>query len=134
VRLFVAVQGICCIFQTPGALIPTSPRCRTRGKFPTIEDPATVTLSVIVPAYNEELRITPMLTETIEFLQSMSKKDKYAISTVLVMWSADCAENSSSAEVLRGKSSLLTTGPRMAQLSLCRRRLSSVMAPTLSDY
>jgi cellulose synthase/poly-beta-1,6-N-acetylglucosamine synthase-like glycosyltransferase len=34
-----------------------------------------ITLSVIVPAYNEEARIVPMLTDTINYLDERKKKD-----------------------------------------------------------
>ena len=36
-------------------------------------DPRRVTLSIIVPAYNESLRLPKMLEETIDFLQSKSE-------------------------------------------------------------
>ena len=36
--------------------------------FPSIDDPSEVDLSVIVPAYNEELRLPTMLDECLEFL------------------------------------------------------------------
>ena len=37
-------------------------------EFPSIDDPGSVDLSVIVPAYNEELRLPKMLDECLEFL------------------------------------------------------------------
>ncbi len=36
--------------------------------FPSILDPCSVNLSIIVPAYNEEVRLKPMLEETLSFL------------------------------------------------------------------
>jgi len=41
-------------------------------QFPSLSDPATVNLSVIVPAYNEELRLPKMLDECLEFLNKRS--------------------------------------------------------------
>ncbi|KAG8333081.1 dolichyl-phosphate beta-glucosyltransferase [Homalodisca vitripennis] len=38
--------------------------------FPSIEDPFSVLLSVIVPAYDEEKRLPPMLDECFEFLEA----------------------------------------------------------------
>ena len=46
------------------------------GAFPSIADDATVVLSVVVPAYKEEKRITPMLKDTLAVLKDMSKADK----------------------------------------------------------
>ncbi|XP_013196899.2 dolichyl-phosphate beta-glucosyltransferase [Amyelois transitella] len=40
-----------------------------RHKFPDLEQPFSVNLSVVVPAYNEEDRLPSMLEETIEFLE-----------------------------------------------------------------
>ena len=42
--------------------------CETKD-FPSLTDPASVNLSVIVPAYNEELRLPKMLDECIDFLE-----------------------------------------------------------------
>lgn len=50
--------------------------CSAMGRFPSLDDAATVTLSVVVPAYNEEKRIAPMLDEMIAGLQAHSKKNK----------------------------------------------------------
>lgn len=44
-------------------------------KFPSLEDKPSLNLSVIVPAYNEQDRLTPMLDETIQFLEE--RKQKY---------------------------------------------------------
>lgn len=38
--------------------------------FPTVEDPPTVLLSLVVPAYNEEQRLPVMLDETLAFLEA----------------------------------------------------------------
>ncbi|CAH1400616.1 unnamed protein product [Nezara viridula] len=42
--------------------------------FPSIKDPPTVSLSVIVPAYNEEERLPPMLDECLDFLEKRCKE------------------------------------------------------------
>jgi len=39
-------------------------------KFPSLDSPATLKLSVIVPAYNEQLRLPKMLDECLEFLEA----------------------------------------------------------------
>ncbi|XP_011302309.1 dolichyl-phosphate beta-glucosyltransferase [Fopius arisanus] len=41
--------------------------------FPSIDDEFTVKLSVIVPAYNEEERLTPMLDECLDYLETRKK-------------------------------------------------------------
>lgn len=46
-----------------------------RLPFPSISDHASVLVSVVVPAYNEEKRIDPMMNEMIDFLSSEKKKD-----------------------------------------------------------
>lgn len=43
--------------------------------FPSIMDPPTVTLSIIVPAYNEEERLPKMLKECIDYLEERQKKE-----------------------------------------------------------
>jgi len=42
--------------------------------FPRIEDEPTIDLSVIVPAYNEELRLPAMLDEALEYLENRTRK------------------------------------------------------------
>jgi len=42
------------------------------SKFRSLEDPSTLDLSVIIPAYNEQLRLPSMLDECINFLESRS--------------------------------------------------------------
>lgn len=42
--------------------------------FPSINDPASVELSVIVPAYNEEERLPMMMDEALEYLEERNKK------------------------------------------------------------
>ncbi|CAG9091663.1 unnamed protein product [Plutella xylostella] len=43
-------------------------------KFPTLSDKHSVNLSVVVPAYNEEQRLPPMLDETLDFLEARLKE------------------------------------------------------------
>ncbi|XP_028177362.1 dolichyl-phosphate beta-glucosyltransferase [Ostrinia furnacalis] len=45
------------------------PKSKTKVKFPSIEEPQSVNLSVVVPAYNEEERLPPMLDEALQFLE-----------------------------------------------------------------
>ncbi|KYN38376.1 Dolichyl-phosphate beta-glucosyltransferase [Trachymyrmex septentrionalis] len=49
--------------------------CQTKIKeaFPSLYDPWSVQLSVIVPAYNEEQRLPPMLDECLEYLEERRK-------------------------------------------------------------
>ncbi|XP_034825372.1 dolichyl-phosphate beta-glucosyltransferase [Maniola hyperantus] len=49
------------------------PVSKARTKFPKLEDPQSVHLSVIVPAYNEEERLPPMLDEALDFLENRIK-------------------------------------------------------------
>ncbi|XP_057676715.1 dolichyl-phosphate beta-glucosyltransferase isoform X2 [Corythoichthys intestinalis] len=42
--------------------------------FPSLRDPPSVELSVVVPAYNEELRMPVMLDEALEYLESRRKR------------------------------------------------------------
>ncbi|XP_045459951.1 dolichyl-phosphate beta-glucosyltransferase [Melitaea cinxia] len=61
------------------------PRSKSKERFPNIHDSHSVHLSVVVPAYNEEERLSPMLDETIEFLERRIKENpsyKYEIIVV----------------------------------------------------
>lgn len=53
--------------------------------FPSINDPASVELSVIVPAYNEEERLPMMMDETLEYLEERKKKLKSFTYEVIVV-------------------------------------------------
>ncbi len=46
-----------------------------RFPFPTIDEPASLYLSVVVPAYNEFLRLPSMLKETLEYLAERRARD-----------------------------------------------------------
>nr|NP_001299709.1 dolichyl-phosphate beta-glucosyltransferase [Papilio xuthus]BAM18136.1 wollknaeuel [Papilio xuthus] len=61
------------------------PITKTKIKLPNINEASTLNLSVIVPAYNEEERLPPMLDETLEFLENRIKENstyKYEIIVV----------------------------------------------------
>ena len=51
------------------------PSTRERIPFPSINDPASLDLSVVVPSYNEEKRLPVMLDESLEYFQSRVKRD-----------------------------------------------------------
>lgn len=53
--------------------------------FPSINDPASVELSVIVPAYNEEERLPMMMDESLEYLEERKKKLKSFTYEVIVV-------------------------------------------------
>ncbi|GLV35708.1 wollknaeuel [Carabus blaptoides fortunei] len=52
--------------------------------FPSLHDPSSIHLSVIVPAYNEAIRLPPMLDECIEFLENRSKSSKFDYEIIVV--------------------------------------------------
>ena len=45
------------------------------GDFPSLSENATVSLSVIVPAYNEDVRLPQMLDEALHFLEAKTKRN-----------------------------------------------------------
>ncbi|XP_069747791.1 dolichyl-phosphate beta-glucosyltransferase isoform X2 [Narcine bancroftii] len=53
--------------------------------FPSINDPSTKELSVIVPSYNEEQRLPLMMDEALEYLESRLKKDSLFSYEVIVV-------------------------------------------------
>lgn len=60
-----------------GALRSFLGRCRSKvGTFPSVFDEPSVTVSVVVPAYNEDQRMAPMMTEMLDFLEETERKDK----------------------------------------------------------
>ncbi|XP_057331406.1 dolichyl-phosphate beta-glucosyltransferase [Microplitis mediator] len=50
-----------------------NPKTGKREEFPSLSDAFSLHLSVIVPAYNEEKRLIPMLDECLEFLENRKK-------------------------------------------------------------
>lgn len=58
---------------------------KCKQNFPNIEEIPTINLSVIVPAYNEEERLPPMLDEAIDFLEARLKAHpKYTYEIIVV--------------------------------------------------
>uniref|UniRef100_UPI00398F7E83 dolichyl-phosphate beta-glucosyltransferase isoform X1 n=2 Tax=Pristiophorus japonicus TaxID=55135 RepID=UPI00398F7E83 len=52
--------------------------------FPSIHDPPTKELSVIVPSYNEEKRLPLMMDEALEYLEQRQKKDSFTYEVIVV--------------------------------------------------
>lgn len=68
--------------QEPQFLDPVT---GARRLFPTRHDPATLALSVIVPAYNEEERMPAMLDEAMKYLEDRKKRDgKFSYELIVV--------------------------------------------------
>ncbi|KAK5643902.1 hypothetical protein RI129_007747 [Pyrocoelia pectoralis] len=53
-------------------------------EFPSIYDKSTLHLSVIIPAYNEEVRLSPMLDECIAFLEDRAKDGNFRYEIIVV--------------------------------------------------
>ncbi|XP_055681698.1 dolichyl-phosphate beta-glucosyltransferase [Lutzomyia longipalpis] len=63
----------------------TDPSTKEQKNFPSIEDEASVDLSVIVPAYNEESRLGKMLDECLEYLRKRhSQTPAFTFEVVIV--------------------------------------------------
>lgn len=75
-------------------------------QFPSINENATLDLSVIIPAYNEELRLPKMLDECLPYLVDRSKRDPYFILVIFIL------------VLLLGKSLLLMMEARIEQRKL----------------
>ncbi|XP_068627701.1 dolichyl-phosphate beta-glucosyltransferase [Battus philenor] len=50
------------------------PKTKDRLNFPSISEPSSLNLTIVVPAYNEEERLPPMLDETLEFMENRIKQ------------------------------------------------------------
>ncbi|XP_034951273.1 dolichyl-phosphate beta-glucosyltransferase [Chelonus insularis] len=50
-----------------------NPKTKEREVFPSIDDKQSLHLSVIIPAYNEEERLQPMLDESLEYLEKRKR-------------------------------------------------------------
>ncbi|RYG43606.1 hypothetical protein EON68_00125 [archaeon] len=55
--------------------------CSKEHAFPSPSDAASVTLTVVVPAYNEAERLPPMMTDMIAQCERMAAADRYACLT-----------------------------------------------------
>ncbi|KAM4699706.1 dolichyl-phosphate beta-glucosyltransferase [Discoglossus pictus] len=56
-----------------------------KERFPSIHDPPTKELSVVVPSYNEQTRLPVMMDEALEFLENKKKKSKSFSYEVIVV-------------------------------------------------
>ncbi|KAE8226445.1 hypothetical protein CF319_g958 [Tilletia indica] len=63
------------------------------GKLSSVQEPATVQLSVVIPAYNEETRLPGMLTETVEYLESVRKAHQPLTSSSISSSSSSSSKN-----------------------------------------
>ncbi|KAL5011919.1 hypothetical protein ScPMuIL_010470 [Solemya velum] len=61
------------------------PKKKESHRFRTINDPPSLALSVIVPAYNEEERLPQMLNEAIEYLQEKQKANSMFTYEIIVV-------------------------------------------------
>ena len=74
-RLFDA-RGSRPLLSTPAAHTAPPPRCRRQPQsFPSLYDPPSRFLSVVVPAYNEEKRMRVGLDEMVAVLKEKQGKD-----------------------------------------------------------
>ncbi|GAB6022815.1 dolichyl-phosphate beta-glucosyltransferase [Chamberlinius hualienensis] len=62
-----------------------NPKNGSTNPFPSIDERGTLTLSVIVPAYNEEKRLPPMLDECLDYLENRTKIDPSFTYEVIVV-------------------------------------------------
>ncbi|KAB0798765.1 hypothetical protein PPYR_06645 [Photinus pyralis] len=53
-------------------------------EFPSIYDNSSIHLSVIIPAYNEEVRLSPMLDECVAFLEDRAKDGRFKYEIIVV--------------------------------------------------
>ncbi|KAJ8679053.1 hypothetical protein QAD02_014840 [Eretmocerus hayati] len=61
----------------------TDPSSGQKQAFPSLDDEWSVNISVIVPAYNEEVRLPPMLDECLKYLES-KKKSGFSYEVIVV--------------------------------------------------
>ncbi|XP_071087179.1 dolichyl-phosphate beta-glucosyltransferase-like [Haliotis cracherodii] len=52
------------------------PKRKTESEFPSIHDPPSVDLTVVVPAYNEEERLSSMMDEALEYLEDRQQNNQ----------------------------------------------------------
>ncbi|KAG8992894.1 dolichyl-phosphate beta-glucosyltransferase [Tulasnella sp. JGI-2019a] len=76
-------------------------RCAKDSKaplpLPSITSPPSLSLSVIVPAYNETLRLKPMLTAALSHLSSLPKMSKRTFEIIII---DDCSKDSTTSTAL----------------------------------
>lgn len=76
-RHLTASRTQCCLHRNSfPATTPPSSRRSEKKRFPSVYDAPSVTVSVVVPAYNEEARIDVMMNAMLEVLNKEAKKSK----------------------------------------------------------
>ena len=80
-----------------------------RKPFPSLFDEASVTLTLIVPAYNEEVRLPIMMDETMAYLESRARKDRSFTYEVIIV---DDGSRDNTAKVGLAYSKKYTTSKR----------------------
>nr|CAG4641126.1 EOG090X0BIY [Eulimnadia texana] len=84
---------VLCVFTRPYPNIVTfpeenfytDPKTGEKKRFTSIDDPSSVSLSVIVPAYNEETRLPVMLDECLDFLEKQLNADPRQTFEVIIV-------------------------------------------------
>nr|CAG4637281.1 EOG090X0BIY [Ceriodaphnia reticulata]SVE73139.1 EOG090X0BIY [Ceriodaphnia reticulata] len=72
-------------FRSKGEKVFLNPKTGEKEFFPSIDDKATVLLSVIIPAYNEEKRLPVMLEECLDYLERKLKNNPEFTYEVLIV-------------------------------------------------
>jgi len=107
--------------SAPGELTYRSPPLQAeRCPLPSIHDPPSVSLSVIVPAYNETLRLKPMLSAAVEHLSTIPSRS-YEIIVV-----DDCSSDGTSQTALDFASSHPVVELRVVTLEKNRKKGGAV--------
>ncbi|KAK2720188.1 dolichyl-phosphate beta-glucosyltransferase-like isoform X2 [Artemia franciscana] len=73
------------IERFPNEYFYSDPLTNKKEKLPSLFDPPTKSLSVIVPAYNEEARLPVMLKECLEYLEMRTKSDNAFSFEILIV-------------------------------------------------
>ncbi|XP_060530695.1 dolichyl-phosphate beta-glucosyltransferase [Cylas formicarius] len=93
--IFSSILGVCLILISNSNAYPVVRRSKKEKyfldpatgeniEFPTITNKSSVYLSVVVPAYNEEVRLPPMLDECLEFLEQRSRQLSFKYEVIVV--------------------------------------------------
>jgi dolichyl-phosphate beta-glucosyltransferase len=61
-----------------------NPKTGKKEEFPSIDNPPTLDLSVIIPAYDEEKRLPVMLEECLDYLEKKSKSSSFTYEIIVV--------------------------------------------------